>query len=113
MAELGSVGVMSSEAEGRVYNIRVLEDRVLRLETVAHGLSDRYEQLRTEMRCEIHSLRNQMKSLEGKVDDSHRVVNGKLDRLIGGRAAITGIITLATSVLGTGMVHVVLSLGGR
>ncbi|GBQ83141.1 hypothetical protein [Gluconobacter albidus] len=62
------------------------------------------------MRQEISSLRDQMKLLETKVDEGNRVVNGKLDRLIGGRAVITGIITLATSILGTGMVHVALSL---
>ncbi|EHH67620.1 hypothetical protein [Gluconobacter morbifer] len=54
-----------------------------------------------------------MKNLESKVDDGNRIVNGKLDRLIGGRAVITGLITLAASILGTGMVHVVLSLGAR
>ncbi|WP_245528474.1 hypothetical protein [Gluconobacter morbifer] len=39
--------------ENRAYTLRMLEDRVLRLETVAGGLSDRYETLRTEMRHEI------------------------------------------------------------
>ncbi|KXV21846.1 hypothetical protein [Gluconobacter japonicus] len=96
--------------ERRAYTLRVLEDRVLRLETVAGGLSDRYEQLRTEMRQEISSLRNQMKSLETKMDDGNRIVNGKLDRLIGGRAVLTALVTLATSILGTGMVHFALSL---
>ena len=101
----------SSEGnEHRAYTIRILEDRVLRLETVAGGLSDRYEQLRTEMRQEISSLRDQMKSLETKVDNGNRIVNGKLDRLIGGRAVLTAIVTLATSILGTGMVHFALSL---
>ncbi|MQR97995.1 hypothetical protein [Gluconobacter aidae] len=99
--------------ERRAYTLRMLEDRVLRLETIAGGLSDRYEELRTEMRQEISSLRDQMKLLEAKVDEGNRVVNGKLDRLIGGRAVITGIITLATSILGTGMVHLALSLSTK
>lgn len=101
---------VSEGNERRAYTLRVLEDRVLRLETVAGGLSDRYEQLRTEMRQEISSLRNQMKSLETKMDDGNRIVNGKLDRLIGGRAVLTALVTLATSILGTGMVHFALSL---
>ncbi|MDI6652720.1 hypothetical protein QMA67_07145 [Gluconobacter japonicus] len=107
MCESSSV---SEGNERRAYTLRVLEDRVLRLETVAGGLSDRYEQLRTEMRQEISSLRNQMKSLETKMDDGNRIVNGKLDRLIGGRAVLTALVTLATSILGTGMVHFALSL---
>lgn len=109
-------GLTISLADGnerRAYTLRMLEDRVLRLETIAGGLSDRYEDLRTEMRQEISSLRDQMKLLEAKVDEGNRVVNGKLDRLIGGRAVITGIITLATSILGTGMVHFALSLSTK
>ncbi|GBR54605.1 hypothetical protein GCM10007872_19650 [Gluconobacter sphaericus NBRC 12467] len=109
-------GLAISLADGnerRAYTLRMLEDRVLRLETIAGGLSDRYEELRTEMRQEISSLRDQMKLLEAKVDEGNRVVNGKLDRLIGGRAVITGIITLVTSILGTGMVHFALSLSTK
>lgn len=103
----------SDGADRRAYTLRMLEDRVLRLETVASGLSDRYEQLRSEMRHEIHSLRDQMRSLERKVDEGNRIVNGKLDRLIGGRAALMGLVTLGTSILGTGMVHFALSLNSR
>ncbi|MCQ9155324.1 hypothetical protein [Acidomonas methanolica] len=91
--------------------IRQLEDRVLRLETLARMLGEQQEALRAEMRQETLCLRDQMKALENKVDDWNRLVNTKLDRLIGGRTVVTGLITLVTSVLGTGMVHVVLSLG--
>ncbi|CAI9119474.1 hypothetical protein [Brytella acorum] len=91
--------------------LRLLEDRVLRLETLSGTLSDQQEQMRAEMRREILSLREQMKSLEVKVDSGNREVNSKLDRLLGERAVVTGLITLITSVLGTGAVHFAFSLG--
>ncbi|GBR50246.1 hypothetical protein AA106555_0139 [Neokomagataea thailandica NBRC 106555] len=108
-------GVLEQEdgGERRAYTLRMLEDRVLRLETVASSLSDRHEQLRVETRQEISSLRDQMKNLETKMEESNRVVNGKLDRLIGGRAVLTGLVTLLTSILGTGVVHFAFSLGTR
>lgn len=93
--------------------LRQLEDRVLRLETIARAHSEQHEALRAEMRRETLTLRDQMKALEHKVDDWNRLVNTKLDRLIGERTVVTGLITLVTSVLGTGAVHVALVLGSR
>ncbi|WP_029605979.1 hypothetical protein [Kozakia baliensis] len=91
--------------------VRLLEDRVLKLETVADALADQHDVLRTEMRREIMSLRDQMRDLENKMEEGNRVVNSKLDRLLGERAVVTGLITLVTSVLGTGVVHIALSMG--
>nr|WP_294917930.1 hypothetical protein [uncultured Neokomagataea sp.] len=114
MAEMGAMMLERDESgEGRAYTLRMLEDRVLRLETVASGLSDRHEQLRVETRQEISFLRDQMKNLETKMEEGHRLVNEKLDRLIGGRAVLTGLVTLLTSILGTGVVHFAFSLGTR
>ncbi|GBR23114.1 hypothetical protein [Kozakia baliensis] len=91
--------------------VRLLEDRVLKLETVADALADQHDVLRTEMRREIMSLRDQMRDLENKMEEGNRIVNSKLDRLLGERAVVTGLITLVTSVLGTGVVHIALSMG--
>jgi len=100
-------------AYGEALMLRQLEDRVLRLETLARALSEQQDALRGEMRRENLTLRDQMKGLEHKVDDWNRIVNTKLDRLIGERTVVTGLITLVTSVLGTGVVHVVLSMGAH
>ncbi|AQS88534.1 hypothetical protein AA101099_0340 [Neoasaia chiangmaiensis NBRC 101099] len=106
-----AIDLQINPADGGPLALRLLEDRVLRLETLSGTLSDQHEQLRAEMRHEILSLRDQMKALESKVEDGNRIVNGKLDRLIGERAVVTGLITLVTSVLGTGAVHIALSMG--
>jgi len=91
--------------------LRRLEDRVLQLETISRALTDQQEQLRAETRHEILALREQMRAFEGKVDEGTRLTGEKLDRLMGERAVVTGLITLVTSVLGTGAVHVALTMG--
>lgn len=91
--------------------IRVLQDRALKLETFADGLNDKHDTLRSEVRSEIASLRNQIASLETKMETANKQINSKLDRLFGARSVVTAIITLATSILGSGVVHMVVSIG--
>jgi len=98
--------------------LRMTEDRLLRLETVQSGLSDKHEELRDEVRSEIKSLRNQISELKTKIDDSHKDIsdkfvktNSKLDKLFGARAVVTTLITLLTSILGSGAVHLAFSVG--
>ncbi|MBS1020522.1 hypothetical protein JK207_00535 [Gluconobacter cerinus] len=92
-------------------DIRTLQDRALKLETFADGLNDKHDTLRTEVRSEIASLRSQITSLETKMDTANRQINSKLDRLFGARAVVTTLITLSTSIIGSGVVHLVVSIG--
>jgi len=91
--------------------IRVLQDRTLKLETYADGLNDKHDTLRSEVRTEIASLRNQIASLETKMETANKQINTKLDRLFGARSVVTAAITLLTSILGSGVVHLVVSIG--
>lgn len=80
---------------------RALEDRVLTLESIVSRLGDDHSELRTEMRREIASLRTELAAMSYDI----RQVGSKIDRVIGGKAVITGLITLLTSILGSGVVH--------
>jgi len=91
--------------------IRVLEDRVLQLETMLAGLDDKQSDLRAEVRTEIAALRSEIKALAKAMETSNSQINGKLDRLFGARSVVTALITLATSIAGTGLVHFVISVG--
>ncbi|WP_215750653.1 MULTISPECIES: hypothetical protein [unclassified Gluconobacter] len=92
-------------------SIRALEDRVLQLETMLAGLDDKQSDLRSEVRMEITSLRNEIKALAKAMETSNSQINGKLDRLFGARSVVTALITLMTSIAGTGLVHLVVSIG--
>ncbi|MBF0858402.1 hypothetical protein HKD24_04120 [Gluconobacter sp. LMG 31484] len=91
--------------------IRVLEDRCLTLETRLSSVDSNQSDLRTEMRHEIASLRSEIEALSKSMENSNRQINGKLDRLFGARAVVTAAITLLTSILGSGVVHMVVSIG--
>jgi len=112
------VDALLLELEALRSALRLTEDRLLRLETVQSGLSDKHEELRDEVRSEIKSLRNQISDLKTRIDEGHRdlsekfvIANSKLDKLFGARAVVTTLITLATSVLGSGAVHLAFSVG--
>lgn len=91
--------------------IRVLEDRCLTLETQLSSVGNSQSDLRAEMRQEIASLRSEIEALAKSMESSNRQINGKLDRLFGARAVVTAAITLLTSILGSGVVHLVVSIG--
>ncbi|GBD55721.1 hypothetical protein [Gluconobacter wancherniae] len=95
----------------QVERIRYLEDRVLKLETIAAGLGDGQSDLRAEMRTEIASLRTQITDLKDELGSEIKTVGSKVDRVMGGKAVVTALITLATSILGSGAVHIALSVG--
>jgi SH3 domain protein len=101
-------------------SLRLTEDRLLRMETVQGSLADKHDELRREVRTEIQSLRSQISNLELKMEDGNRaindkfnVTNSKLDRLFWARAVVTTLITLSTSILGSGAVHLAFSIGGQ
>ncbi|MBS1068835.1 hypothetical protein [Gluconobacter cerinus] len=91
--------------------IRVLEDRVLKLETLVSALGDNQSDLRAEMRSEIASLRTQISDLKEDLEDGIKALGSKVDRVMGGKAVVTALVTLATSILGSGVVHLVVSIG--
>lgn len=91
--------------------MRILEDRVLQLETMLAGLDDKQSDLRAEVRTEIAALRSEIKALAKAMETSNSQINGKLDRLFGARSVVTALITLMTSIAGTGLVHLVVSIG--
>ena len=91
--------------------IRVLQDRCLTLETKLSNVDSSQSDLRTEMRQEIASLRSEIEALAKSMESSNRQINGKLDRLFGARAVVTAAITLLTSILGSGVVHLAVSIG--
>ncbi len=90
--------------------IRVLEDRVLKLETLVSALGDNQSDLRAEMRSEIASLRTQISDLKEDLEDGIKALGSKVDRVMGGKAVVTALVTLATSILGSGVVHLVVSI---
>ncbi|OUJ09288.1 hypothetical protein [Gluconobacter sp. DsW_058] len=102
-----SLNVPSSKDEV----IRVLEDRVLKLETLVSALGDNQSDLRAEMRSEIASLRTQISDLKEDLEDGIKALGSKVDRVMGGKAVVTAVVTLATSILGSGVVHLVVSVG--
>ena len=91
--------------------IRALEDRVLKLETLVSALGDNQSDLRAEMRSEIASLRTQIKDLKEELEAGIKALGSKFDRVMGGKAVVTALVTLATSILGSGVVHLVVSIG--
>jgi len=91
--------------------IRFLEDRVLKLETLVSALGDNQSDLRAEMRSEIASLRTQISDLKEDLEDGIKALGSKVDRVMGGKAVVTALVTLATSILGSGVVHLVVSIG--
>jgi len=91
--------------------IRYLEDRVLKLETLVSALGDNQSDLRAEMRSEIASLRTQIKDLKEELEAGIKALGSKVDRVMGGKAVVTALVTLATSILGSGVVHLVVSIG--
>lgn len=91
--------------------IRVLEDRCLTLETQLSSVGNSQSDLKAEMRQEIASLRSEIEALAKSMESSNRQINGKLDRLFGARAVVTAAITLLTSILGSGVVHLAVSIG--
>lgn len=91
--------------------IRGLQDRVLKLETIVAGLGSNQSDLRAEMRSEIASLRTQITDLKEELGADIKEVGSKVDRVIGGKAVVTALITLATSIVGSGMVHLAISVG--
>lgn len=91
--------------------IRELQDRALKLETQVEGLGDKYSDLRVEMRSEIASLRTQINDLKEDLEDGIKALGSKVDRVMGGKAVVTALVTLATSILGSGVVHLVVSIG--
>ncbi|GBQ69832.1 hypothetical protein AA103196_2325 [Ameyamaea chiangmaiensis NBRC 103196] len=99
--------------------VRLTEDRLLRVETTQGGLSDKHQELRNEVRSEIKSLRERILELQSKIEkgqseitEKFQIANSKLDRLFGARAVVTTLITLATSILGSGAVHLAFTVGG-
>ncbi|GBR01562.1 hypothetical protein [Gluconobacter cerinus] len=62
--------------------IRVLEDRVLKLETLVSALGDNQSDLRAEMRSEIASLRTQISDLKEDLEDGIKALGSKVDRVM-------------------------------
>ncbi|GBQ32317.1 hypothetical protein HLH34_04505 [Gluconacetobacter azotocaptans] len=98
--------------KGDAERVRLLEDRVLVLETSLSALDGKHEDLKSMVDRKITELTTFVTSRLDAVSRQIGDVNDKLARLFGARAVVTGLITLVTSILGSGVVHVVVSLTG-
>lgn len=111
MPETQTTALVESRPQSPEGQIRALQDRCLTLETKLSSVDSSQSDLRAEMRQEIASLRNEIEALSQSMESSNRQINSKLDRLFGARAVVTAAITLLTSILGSGVVHLVVSIG--
>ena len=111
MSDISMAVPVSKDSDRKDDLIRVLEDRVLKLETLVSALGDNQSDLRAEMRSEIASLRNQINDLKEDLENGIKALGSKVDRVMGGKAVVTALVTPATSILGSGLVHLAVSIG--
>ena len=82
---------------------RTLEDCAPKLETMSSCLDDWH----TDLRDEVAEPGRGMDETNTKVAG----VDSRPDHLFSAKSVVTGIITLITSILATGLVHVIFSIG--